>query len=116
MTYQDAKKALLENYKHTRTQTEHLCKPLHCEDYMLQAMEDVSPPKWHLAHTTWFFETFILIKQLPTYKKFDPVFSYLFNSYYQGIGKPYHRPSRGLISRPRLETVYAYRKHIKSCF
>ena len=72
-------------------------------------MPDVSPPKWHLAHTSWFFETFLLIPYLPDYDVFHPAFGYLFNSYYEAVGKRHPRPQRGLLSRPTVEQVYRYR-------
>lgn len=107
----DIKKQLLQSYQHIRAKTEELCQPLFIEDYVIQGHEDVSPPKWHLAHTTWFFETFILISQL-NYQPFDPVFQYLFNSYYQSLGNPYPRMQRGILSRPTVETIYLYRKYV----
>src|SRR5271170_1727732 len=82
------------------------------EDHMLQSMPDASPAKWHLAHTTWFFETFILLPHVPGYQVFDPHFQYLFNSYYKQLGSHPHRGSRGLMSRPSLERVHAYRSHV----
>jgi len=106
------KKELTQAFKTVRQQTECLCQPLAVEDYVIQSIEDVSPPKWHLAHSSWFFETFILKQYLANYKPFHPSFHYLFNSYYQAIGNPYPRAKRGLLSRPTVETIYAYRKHI----
>lgn len=103
---------LIAAYQAVRDQTEALCQPLAIEDYVIQSINDVSPPKWHLAHTTWFFETFILAKQVRNYQLFDPLYQYLFNSYYQGIGLPYPRIERGLLSRPTVETVYAYRAYV----
>ena len=102
---------LIALYKKTRATTEELCLPLLIEDYVIQGMEDVSPPKWHLAHTSWFFETCIL-KQKVHYQPYNPIFQELFNSYYQLMGKPFPRPKRGLLSRPSVEEVYAYRHHI----
>ncbi|RUQ89241.1 ergothioneine biosynthesis protein EgtB [Legionella septentrionalis] len=89
--------------------TENLCKPLILEDYVIQSCEDVSPPKWHLAHTTWFFETFLLLRYLPNYRPFNPQFNFLFNSYYQTVGAPYPRPKRGLLSHPSTAKVLEYR-------
>ncbi|PJE16913.1 ergothioneine biosynthesis protein EgtB [Legionella sp.] len=103
---------LIGAYKTVRQQTERLCQPLATEDYVIQSIEDVSPPKWHLAHCSWFFETFILSHYLKSYKPFHPSFHHLFNSYYQGIGNPYPRAKRGLLSRPTVEEIYAYRKYI----
>jgi ergothioneine biosynthesis protein EgtB len=82
---------------------------LSAEDQMLQSMPDASPTKWHLAHTTWFFETFVLLPHLQGYKPFDPRYQYLFNSYYKGLGSHPNRGSRGLLSRPDLKDVHAYR-------
>jgi len=83
------------------------------EDQMLQSMPDASPTKWHLAHTTWFFETFILLPHAPGYEAFDPRYQYLFNSYYKQLGMHPNRGARGLLSRPSLEHVYAYRSHVE---
>lgn len=99
-------------YMQVRQQTEALCLPLLLEDYVIQGMDDVSPPKWHLAHSSWFFETFILNKYSPGYVTFDESFHYLFNSYYHTIGTPYPRPQRGLLSRPTVEQIYAYRHYV----
>src|SRR5271170_3914828 len=82
------------------------------EDHMLQSMPDASPAKWHLAHTTWFFETFILQPYLTGYVPFDRRYTYLFNSYYKQLGSHPNRGSRGLLSRPSLEHVHAYRAHV----
>ncbi|TAL63006.1 MAG: ergothioneine biosynthesis protein EgtB [Legionella sp.] len=104
---------LIQGLQQVRSYSEKLCEPLTTEDYVIQGMEDVSPAKWHLAHTTWFFETFILTPYLTqTYKVFHPAFAYLFNSYYQEMGKPYPRPQRGLLSRPSVAMIYDYRKHV----
>jgi ergothioneine biosynthesis protein EgtB len=105
-------KNIMSNYKKIRSLTETLCKPLVVEDYVIQSMDDVSPPKWHLAHTTWFFETFILLAKNSTYQEFNPLFRYLFNSYYQGISSPYPRHQRGILARPTVSAVYAYRKYV----
>ena len=103
---------LLEKYISTRHYTESLCKPLHREDYIPQAAEFTSPPKWHLAHTTWFFEEMILSKFVENYTVFDDSFGFLFNSYYQGVGERAIRAQRGLITRPTVEQVYQYRHYI----
>ena len=95
-----------------RAQTEHLTKPLSTEDCQLQSMPDASPVKWHLAHLTWFFETFILERFERDFAPFDPGFRVLFNSYYNGVGDKYPRPKRGLISRPSLEDVLEYRAQV----
>lgn len=105
---------LLQAFQSIRQQTEELCRPLFVEDYVIQGMADVSPPKWHLAHTTWFFETFILTT-LNTYKLFHSSFNYRFNSYYQTIGAPFLRAERGLLSRPTTEVIYAYREYVDNC-
>lgn len=104
--------SLTHQYQKIRQQTELLCDNLSAEDSMLQAADFVSPPKWHLAHTTWFFEEMILKKHLDHYQEFHPNFSRLFNSYYNGVGERILRNQRGLISRPALDEVLAYRKHV----
>lgn len=95
-----------------RERSERLCQSLSAEDCNLQAMPDTSPLKWHLAHTTWFFETFILLPFSPGYRVHDEAFQVLFNSYYNGIGKQHPRPQRHLLSRPGLEAVMDYRRAI----
>ncbi len=104
--------SLLEQYQQVRQLSDRICVPLAIEDYGVQSMPDVSPPKWHLAHTTWFFETFLLIPYLPGYEVFHPTFGYLFNSYYEAVGKRHPRPQRGLLSRPTVEEVYCYRAYV----
>ncbi len=99
-------------YRAVRRLSEALCQPLEIEDYGLQAMADVSPPKWHLAHTTWFFETFLLRPYQPGYGEFHPGYGYLFNSYYEAVGDRHPRPQRGLLSRPTVQEVYQYRAHV----
>lgn len=103
---------LVTAYTATRQATEQLCAPLVTEDYVIQATPDVSPTKWHIAHVTWFFETFLLKPHLPGYEPIDPQYDYLFNSYYNAIGPQYDRPRRGLLSRPTVAEVYAYRAHV----
>jgi ergothioneine biosynthesis protein EgtB len=95
-----------------RRETEALTANLTPEDQSIQSMPDVSPTKWHLAHTTWFFETFILTRFAADYRVFDPAFAYLFNSYYEAVGPRHPRLERGLLSRPTVETVAAYRNHV----
>ncbi len=103
---------LTRYYVSVREQSAQLCEPLEIEDFGVQPMADASPPKWHLAHTTWFFETFILREFVPGYAVFHPKFEYLFNSYYNGVGEPYPRPRRGHLSRPTVAEVMAYREHV----
>ena len=99
-------------YASVRQSTEDLCEPLSDADATVQSMADASPAKWHLAHTTWFFETMVLGPHLPGYRVFDDSFNFLFNSYYETIGARQPRPKRGMISRPSLEAVLAYRAHV----
>ncbi|MFC4257384.1 ergothioneine biosynthesis protein EgtB [Altererythrobacter xixiisoli] len=103
---------LIARFAEVRGATERLIAPLSPEDCQVQSMPDVSPTKWHLAHTSWFFETFLLQLHLPGYQPFDPAFAVLFNSYYVGIGERHPRPERGLLSRPSLAEVLAYRHHV----
>jgi ergothioneine biosynthesis protein EgtB len=102
--------ALAARYLAVRAVTELLCEPLEQEDHQLQSMPDCSPPKWHLAHTAWFFETFVLAPHVPGFRPFHPQFGYLFNSYYDAVGDRWPRPARGLLSRPTVAEVTAYRK------
>ncbi|MGG6296805.1 ergothioneine biosynthesis protein EgtB [Leptolyngbya sp. AN02str] len=104
--------SVVEQYQLIRQLSEWLCQPLAIEDYVIQSMPDVSPPKWHLAHTTWFFETFLLVPYLPGYEVFHPQFTYLFNSYYEAVGQRHPRPQRGILSRPTVEQVYQYRAYV----
>jgi ergothioneine biosynthesis protein EgtB len=106
--------SLRERFAAIRETSMRITASLSPEDQMLQSMPDASPTKWHLAHTTWFFETFILLPLLPGYQAFDPHFQYLFNSYYKQLGAHPDRGSRGLMSRPSLERVQAYRSHVDS--
>ncbi|MEO6051931.1 MAG: ergothioneine biosynthesis protein EgtB [Pyrinomonadaceae bacterium] len=99
-------------YNEVRSSTEKLCEPLETEDYIPQPTVDVSPPKWNIAHTTWFLEEMILKKHLPEYKVFDDLFGFLFNSYYNSIGKRTERDHRGSLSRPTVKEVFAYRKYV----
>lgn len=96
----------------TRKHTEDLCQTLEIEDYVVQPIDFVSPIKWHLAHTTWFFEEFILKQYKPDYKIFHKDFSYLFNSYYENVGEHFVRTNRGNLSRPSVSSIYAYRKYV----
>jgi ergothioneine biosynthesis protein EgtB len=99
-------------YRTVRGLSQSLAAPLSEADATAQSMPDASPSKWHLAHTTWFFETVALAPHLPGYRVFDESFNFLFNSYYESLGERHPRPKRGLITRPGLETVYAYRAHV----
>src|SRR5438270_10158019 len=94
--------ALRLRYDAVRAFTEKLCEPLETEDYVIQSMPDCSPTKWHLAHTTWFFETFVLTPFLSDYRPFHPEYGYLFNSYYNAVGPRWPRSQRGLLSRPTV--------------
>ncbi len=103
---------ILERFLRVRAASERLASPLSPEDCMLQSMEAASPAKWNLAHTSWFFETFILHPHAPGYRSFHPEFGYLFNSYYNRIGEMHPRPKRGMISRPSQADVLSYRAHV----
>lgn len=102
----------MDAYVAIRQRTETLAAPLSAEDQQVQSMPDTSPTKWHLAHTTWFFETFVLTAHLPGYETFDPDFAYLFNSYYEALGPRAVRAERGAMTRPSLERVRAYRRDV----
>jgi ergothioneine biosynthesis protein EgtB len=104
--------ALAQRYRAVRAATLALAEPLSAEDCALQSMPDASPTKWHLAHTSWYFETFALEPALPGYRLFEPAFRILFNSYYNGVGPQFARPQRGLLTRPSLDEVHAYRDHV----
>jgi len=106
------KQNLLQLFSDTRNHTIAICEPLEVEDYVVQPVVDVSPPKWHLGHTTWFFEEFLLDPYLPNYKRFHDQFAYVFNSYYESIGKRVVRTDRGNLSRPSVKTVYEYREYV----
>ncbi|CAE6887657.1 Dimethylhistidine N-methyltransferase [Pseudomonas marincola] len=112
LTPKPAPNALLDYYLQVRRRTETLITPLEPEDMVVQSMPDASPSKWHIAHTSWFFETFLLSPQLKGYKIFDDTFCYLFNSYYEAVGPRHPRPHRGLLTRPAISEVIAYRKHV----
>jgi ergothioneine biosynthesis protein EgtB len=105
----------LERYLAVRGRTLELVEPLSAEDCAVQSMPDASPAKWHLAHTTWFFEIFALPKALPGYRPFAPAYRELFNSYYNGVGEQHPRAQRGLLTRPSLAEVRAYRAHVDDC-
>ncbi|RLQ96758.1 ergothioneine biosynthesis protein EgtB [Falsibacillus albus] len=112
MSVQDKVSSIAERYKNIRSLTEKIVYPLETEDYMVQASPDASPPKWHLAHTTWFFEKFILKSYLSQYKELNPHFDYLFNSYYETVGAFHPRHSRGNLARPTVKEVISYRHHV----
>ncbi len=105
---------LLTSFLKTRSDTEEICAPLEIEDYVIQPIVDVSPPKWHLGHTTWFFEEFILSKYDASYRRFHPEYAFVFNSYYESVGKRVIRTDRGNLSRPTVSEVYEYRDHVTS--
>ena len=106
------RETILRRYKTVRSMTEKLCEPLSIEDYVIQPRVYASPPKWHLAHTTWFFETFVLKPFVNHYREYHPAYAFLFNSYYQTVGTFFPRPLRGTLSRPTVEEIMRYRKVI----
>lgn len=112
MSYHIDRLNLEQQFRETRSLSEEICRPLAIEDYVPQPITDVSPPKWHLAHTAWFFEQFVLVKSKKDYKVFHPDFAFLFNSYYNEMGERTLRPERGFMSRPTVDEVYAYRKYV----
>src|SRR4029077_15946894 len=99
-------------YRQVRAFTESLCEGLAAEDCVVQSMPDVSPTKWHLAHTTWFFESFVLVPHLPRYRPHNPQYHFLFNSYYVQAGERHCRSQRGYLSRPTVREVMAYRAQV----
>jgi ergothioneine biosynthesis protein EgtB len=107
-----ARERLAARYAEVRARTEALAAPLAPEDQVVQSMEDASPVKWHRAHTTWFFETFVLAPYLPGYEPVDPDYAYLFNSYYEAAGPRHPRPRRGMVTRPPAEAIADYRKAV----
>jgi ergothioneine biosynthesis protein EgtB len=109
----DAQRALwVDGYRNVRKHSEDLCTPLSAEDCAIQAAPEASPTKWHLAHTSWFFENFLLKEYLANYREFHPMYGYLFNSYYEQVGKFQPRQERGFLSRPDLEEICRYRAHV----
>ena len=104
--------AWAQSFRAVRAETERRAAPLSPEDQVVQSMPDASPTKWHRAHTTWFFEQFLLVPNVPGYRVFDERFAYLFNSYYVAAGPRHARPRRGLVTRPDAEEVAAYRAHV----
>ena len=107
-----AASALRDRFRDVRATSLALAAPLSAEDQCIQSMPDASPTKWHLAHTTWFFETVLLQPHATGYLPFDKRFHYLFNSYYEALGPRHPRPQRGLLTRPSVDEVHAYRKHV----
>src|SRR5690348_6982590 len=103
---------LVTRFEEVRSHTERLAAPLSPEDQTVQSMPDVSPTKWHRAHVTWFFETFVLLPHAADYRVFHPAFAYLFNSYYEAAGPRHPRPERGLLSRPGMAEIAEYRSHV----
>jgi len=109
----DAREQAVADYQSIRAWSEYLCEPLTLEDHVIQTVVETSPPKWHLAHVSWFFETFLLQPYLSGYQPFHPRFDYLFNSYYEQLESGYWpRPERGLLSRPTVAEIYDYRRHV----
>jgi ergothioneine biosynthesis protein EgtB len=110
--HHDSRLAWRDAYVAVRAETERRAAPLSAEDQVVQSMPDASPTKWHRAHTTWFFEQFLLVPHLPGYRVFDESFAYLFNSYYVAAGPRHARPRRGMLTRPGAAEVAAYRAHV----
>ncbi len=104
---------LFEDFSEVRRQSEQLCSPLSPEDMMVQSCSEASPAKWHLAHTTWFFETFLLREFLDGYREFNPDFRWLFNSYYNSVSDQPEKKLRASFSRPPVETIFSYRRHVR---
>lgn len=103
---------LSQRYTQIRSHSEAICEPLQTEDYVVQPIVDVSPPKWHLGHSTWFFETFILQPYFSNYQLYNEDFNYVFNSYYESVGARVIRTDRGNLSRPSVNEVYQYRAYV----
>ncbi len=112
LSQSQTKSRLIQQFEETRKLTLEICEPLQPEDFVVQPVVDVSPPKWHLAHTTWFFEMFILSKNVPDYRLFDKDYPYLFNSYYENEGERWIRSERGALSRPWVQEIMAYRNYV----
>ncbi len=108
----DLRNKVINRFLEVRKLSLKLVSPLETEDFVIQSMQDVSPTKWHLAHTTWFFEAFILTKADPNYKSINPLYAYLFNSYYVQMGKRWTRGQRGFLSRPTVKEIYQYRNYV----
>lgn len=107
-----SKEHILDQFRRVRTFSNYLVEPLEIEDFVIQPMENASPMKWHLAHTSWFFETFVLGRFLPDFKSLHPQYAYFFNSYYLQTGVPFSRASRGMLSRPTVKDVFEYREYV----
>ena len=103
---------LIERFQKLRDRSEKICANLETEDYVVQPVVDVSPPKWHLGHTTWFWEEFVLKPNDENYEQFNPNYNYVFNSYYESVGARVIRTDRGNLSRPSVEEIYKYRAHV----
>jgi ergothioneine biosynthesis protein EgtB len=103
---------LISQYRQVRRRSEEICLPLAIDDYQIQSIPEVSPPKWHLGHMSWFFETFLLRPFEPRYVLYHPDYHYVFNSYYETVGIFQPRAQRGVLSRPTVEQIYAYRQHV----
>ena len=112
----DQKSDLIRRFKEIRRASEEICEPLEIEDFVIQSMPDVSPMRWHLAHTTWFFETFLLKKYSAGYNPQNKSFEFLFNSYYNSVGKQFPRSQRGLLSRPTVADIFEYRNDVDKLF
>jgi len=108
----ESRETYADQFKRIRDFTVELCNPLQIEDHVVQPVMDVSPPKWHLGHTTWFFEELVLSKYKHGYKVFDVDFAYIFNSYYESVGERVLRPNRGFMTRPTLKEVLEYRRYL----
>ena len=104
--------ALKEKFLRSRQRSQDLCAPLNTEDYIPQPVYFASPPKWHLSHTSWFYEEMVLKVYVDGYKEFDPIYNYLFNSYYQSAGARLQREHRGATTRPTVAEVLKYRAHV----
>ena len=102
----------IKRYTEIRNNSVDICNPLEIEDFVVQPIVDVSPPKWHLGHTTWFFETFILMPNIPDYEVFNAQFNFVFNSYYETVGARVIRTDRGNLSRPSVSDIYKYRRYV----
>jgi hypothetical protein len=110
------RETLAARYAEVRAHSLALAAPLSAEDQCVQSMPDASPTKWHLAHTSWFFEAVVLTAHSPDYRAFDSRFFHLFNSYYESLGPRHPRPQRGLLTRPALDEVHAYRAHVDAAW